>query len=307
MQNLTREMSKYHTPALLHESINGLAIKENGIYVDVTFGGGGHSKEILKNLKDGRLIAFDQDQEALENKIVDPRFILVQQNFKYLKNFLKLHKALPVDGVLADLGISSHQINTAERGFSTRFDGPLDMRMNKESKLSAASVIQNYSEEKLIQIFRQYGEIKNAKNLAFKIVESRKEKPIKTTQELNSICEKLVQERKRSKYLAQVYQAIRIEVNQELEVLKDFLKQSLDILTVDGRIAVISYHSLEDRLVKSFFKTGNFDGILEKDFYGNIIRPLQPVNNKIIIPSAEELERNPRARSARLRIATPTK
>jgi|TARA_B110000305_G_C19398858_1_gene618983 16S rRNA (cytosine1402-N4)-methyltransferase len=300
-------MSKYHTPALLHESINGLAIKENGIYVDVTFGGGGHSKEILKNLKDGRLIAFDQDQEALENKIVDPRFILVQQNFKYLKNFLKLHKALPVDGVLADLGISSHQINTAERGFSTRFDGPLDMRMNKESKLSAASVIQNYSEEKLIQIFRQYGEIKNAKNLAFKIVESRKEKPIKTTQELNSICEKLVQERKRSKYLAQVYQAIRIEVNQELEVLKDFLKQSLDILTVDGRIAVISYHSLEDRLVKSFFKTGNFDGILEKDFYGNIIRPLQPVNNKIIIPSAEELERNPRARSARLRIATPTK
>tara|TARA_B110000495_G_C22972314_1_gene570769 strand:- start:305 stop:1207 length:903 start_codon:yes stop_codon:yes gene_type:complete len=300
-------MSKYHTPALLHESINGLAIKENGIYVDVTFGGGGHSKEILKNLKDGRLIAFDQDQEALENNIVDPRFILVQQNFKYLKNFLKLHKALPVDGVLADLGISSHQINTAERGFSTRFDGPLDMRMNKESKLSAASVIQNYSEEKLIQIFRQYGEIKNAKNLAFKIVESRKEKPIKTTQELNSICEKLVQERKRSKYLAQVYQAIRIEVNQELEVLKDFLKQSLDILTVDGRIAVISYHSLEDRLVKSFFKTGNFDGILEKDFYGNIIRPLQPVNNKIIIPSAEELERNPRARSARLRIATPTK
>ena len=300
-------MSKYHTPALLHESINGLAIKENGIYVDVTFGGGGHSKEILKNLKDGRLIAFDQDQEALENNIVDPRFILVQQNFKYLKNFLKLHKVLPVDGVLADLGISSHQINTAERGFSTRFDGPLDMRMNKESKLSAASVIQNYSEEKLIQIFSQYGEIKNAKNLAFKIVESRKEKPIKTTQELNSICEKLVQERKRSKYLAQVYQAIRIEVNQELEVLKDFLKQSLDILTVDGRIAVISYHSLEDRLVKSFFKTGNFDGILEKDFYGNIIRPLQPVNNKIIIPSAEELERNPRARSARLRIATPTK
>jgi len=300
-------MSKYHTPALLHESINGLAIKENGTYVDVTFGGGGHSKEILKNLKDGRLIAFDQDQEALENNIEDPRFTLVQQNFKYLKNFLKLHKALPVDGVLADLGISSHQINTAERGFSTRFDGPLDMRMNKESKLSAASVIQNYSEEKLIQIFRQYGEIKNAKNLAFKIVESRKEKPIKTTQELNSICEKLVQERKRSKYLAQVYQAIRIEVNQELEVLKDFLKQSLDILTVDGRIAVISYHSLEDRLVKSFFKTGNFDGILEKDFYGNIIRPLQPINNKNIIPSAEELERNPRARSARLRIATLTK
>lgn len=300
-------MSKYHTPALLHESINGLAIKENGTYVDVTFGGGGHSKEILKNLKDGRLIAFDQDQEALENNIEDPRLTLVQQNFKYLKNFLKLHKALPVDGVLADLGISSHQINTAERGFSTRFDGPLDMRMNKESKLSAASVIQNYSEEKLIQIFRQYGEIKNAKNLAFKIVESRKEKPIKTTQELNSICEKLVQERKRSKYLAQVYQAIRIEVNQELEVLKDFLKQSLDILTVDGRIAVISYHSLEDRLVKSFFKTGNFDGILEKDFYGNIIRPLQPINNKIIIPSAEELERNPRARSARLRIATLTK
>ncbi len=300
-------MSKYHTPALLHESINGLAIKENGTYVDVTFGGGGHSKEILKNLKDGRLIAFDQDQEALENNIEDPRLTLVQQNFKYLKNFLKLHKALPVDGVLADLGISSHQINTAERGFSTRFDGPLDMRMNKESKLSAASVIQNYSEEKLIQIFRQYGEIKNAKNLAFKIVESRKEKPIKTTQELNSICEKLVQERKRSKYLAQVYQAIRIEVNQELEVLKDFLKQSLDILTVDGRIAVISYHSLEDRLVKSFFKTGNFDGILEKDFYGNIIRPLQPINNKIIIPSAEELERNPRVRSARLRIATLTK
>ena len=300
-------MSKYHTPALLHESINGLAIKENGTYVDVTFGGGGHSKEILKNLKDGRLIAFDQDQEALENNIEDPRLTLVQQNFKYLKNFLKLHKALPVDGVLADLGISSHQINTAERGFSTRFDGPLDMRMNKESKLSAASVIQNYSEEKLIQIFRQYGEIKNAKNLAFKIVESRKEKPIKTTQELNSICEKLVHERKRSKYLAQVYQAIRIEVNQELEVLKDFLKQSLDILTVDGRIAVISYHSLEDRLVKSFFKTGNFDGILEKDFYGNIIRPLQPINNKIIIPSAEELERNPRVRSARLRIATLTK
>ena len=297
-------MSKYHTPALLHECIDGLSIKEGGTYVDVTFGGGGHSREILKNLKNGRLIAFDQDQEALENKIDDPRFTLVQQNFKYLKNFLKLHRALPVDGILADLGISSHQINTADRGFSTRFEGPLDMRMNKESKLSAASVVQNYSEEKLTQLFRQYGEIKNAKSLAFKIVETRKEKPIKSTKDLNAICEGLVQERKRSKYLAQVYQAIRIEVNQELEVLKDFLKQSLEILSVNGRIAVISYHSLEDRLVKSFFKTGNFEGILEKDFYGNVIRPFQPVNNKIIIPSDEEIERNPRARSARLRIAT---
>lgn len=297
-------MSEYHEPALLHECIDALAIKEHGIYVDVTFGGGGHSKEILKNFKEGRLLAFDQDSDAIKNNIEDDRFTLVQQNFKYLKNFLKLHRALPVDGLLADLGISSYQINTAERGFSTRFDGPLDMRMNKEAKISASSIINTYSEEKLIQLFRIYGEIKNAKNLAFKIIEARQEKPIKTTQELNSICEKLVQERKRSKYLAQVYQAIRIEVNQELEVLKDFLKQSVEVLEKNGRIAVISYHSLEDRLVKSFFKTGNFEGKLEKDFYGNIIRPLQPINNKVIVPTEEEVKRNPRARSARLRIAT---
>jgi len=297
-------MSKYHTPALLDECIAALVIKEEGVYVDVTYGGGGHSKEILKNFTKGRLIAFDQDSEAIENKIEDERFTLVQQNFKYLKNFLKLHRAIPVDGILADLGISSHQINTAERGFSTRFDGPLDMRMNKEAKLSATSIVNKYSEEKLTQLFSQYGEVRNAKTLALKIVEKRAEKPIKTTQDLNSICEKLVQERKRSKYLAQVYQAIRIEVNQELEVLKDFLIQCLDVLDKNGRIAVISYHSLEDRLVKSFFKTGNFEGKLEKDFYGNIIRPLKPINNKVIVPTDEEIKRNPRARSARLRIAT---
>ncbi|MBD79267.1 MAG: 16S rRNA (cytosine(1402)-N(4))-methyltransferase [Crocinitomicaceae bacterium] len=297
-------MSKYHTPALLHECIEGLAISDNGTYVDATFGGGGHSKEILKNIPEGRLIAFDQDPEAQENEIEDDRFTLVRQNFKYLKNFLKLHRAIPVDGILADLGISSHQINTAERGFSTRFDGPLDMRMDKSGKLNAATVVNEYSKEDLTKIFKQYGEIKNASNLAFQITEHRKLEPIKTTQDLNSICEKLVQDRKRAKYLAQVYQAIRIEVNQELEVLKDFLKQCVEVLSKNGRIAIISYHSLEDRIVKTFFKTGNFDGELNKDFYGNLIRPLNPINNKIIIPTDEEIERNPRARSARLRIAS---
>lgn len=296
-------MSKYHVPVLLHECLEGLAIKENGTYVDVTFGGGGHSKEILKQLTTGRLIGFDQDDDALENSLNDEKFTLVNQNFKYLKNFLKFHQAIPINGLLADLGVSSHQFNTGERGFSTRFDGPLDMRMNINSDISATTIINEYSEEDLSNIFYQYGEIKSSRKLASKIAKQRSEEKITTTQQLRAICEGMAPAQKRAQFLAQVFQAVRIEVNQELESLKELLKQSLDVLDTGGRLVVISYHSLEDRLVKNFFKTGNFEGKLEKDFFGKVIRPLNPIQNKVIVPTQEEININSRARSARLRIA----
>ncbi|MGB0402930.1 MAG: 16S rRNA (cytosine(1402)-N(4))-methyltransferase RsmH [Salibacteraceae bacterium] len=296
-------MSKYHTPVMLSECLKGLDISEGGTYVDVTFGGGGHSREIIKLMGNGKLFGFDQDPDAFENEIEDDRFTLIKQNFKYLKNFLKLNRALPVSGILADLGVSSHQFDTAERGFSTRFDGPLDMRMSPTNQLSATKVINEYSEEKLTEMFYQYGEVKNARKLSLAIAQKRFDKKITTTAELKEICESLVSSHRIAQYLAQVFQAIRIEVNQELEVLKTFLEESLDCLDQGGRLVVMSYHSLEDRLVKNFIKTGNFQGKLEKDFYGNIIRPYTPIPNKVIVASDQEKLSNPRSRSARLRIA----
>jgi len=293
----------YHQPALLHESIEGLNINPSGIYADLTFGGGGHSREILANLNaDGRLIAFDQDEDSLQNVPDDGRFTLVNENFRYLKNFLRLHKAFPLDGILADLGISSHQIDTPERGFATRFEGPLDMRMARSQGMTAAQIINTYPEEKLQQVFKLYGEISNARQLAAKITESRT-KSITTTGELKEAIKSCMPSNYENKYLAQVFQAIRIEINDEMGALQAMLKQCADALKPGGRLVVISYHSLEDRLVKNYIKTGNTEGILEKDFYGNIIAPLKPVTRKPITPAAAELASNTRSRSAKLRIA----
>jgi 16S rRNA (cytosine1402-N4)-methyltransferase len=296
----------YHQPALLHECIEGLSINPSGIYADVTFGGGGHSREILGKLNaDGRLIAFDQDEDALENTITDERFILVNENFRYLKNFLRLHKALPLDGILADLGISSHQIDTPQRGFATRFDGPLDMRMARKHGLTASDLINTYPEEKLQSVFKMYGEISNARQLAAKISLARTNS-ITTTNELREVIKSCTPAKTENKYLAQVFQAIRIEINDEMSALQAMLKQCADILKPGGRLVVISYHSLEDRLVKNFIRTGNFEGIQEKDFFGNVIAPFSQVTRKPVTPSPAELESNPRARSAKLRIALKT-
>jgi 16S rRNA (cytosine1402-N4)-methyltransferase len=302
MQEIKEKMS-YHNPVMLNESMEGLAIKENGIYVDVTFGGGGHSKEILKRLKGGKLIGFDQDADALENKIDDERFVLVPQNFKYLKNYLKMYGVKGVDGVLADLGVSSHQFDVGERGFSIRFDGPLDMRMNRKTDLTAEKIVNDYSEEDLIRLFREYGEIKNAKKLVFEIVSARLGARIKTTMELNEVVGVCVPGKMRNKYLAQVFQALRIEVNDEMGVLKDFLMQAKEVLNPGGRLVVITYHSLEDRLVKNFLRKGSFAGELEKDFFGNPLLDFKMINKKPIVSTAEELAINNRARSAKLRVA----
>jgi 16S rRNA (cytosine1402-N4)-methyltransferase len=293
----------YHQPALLHESIEGLSINPSGIYADVTFGGGGHSQKILGKLNDdGRLIAFDQDVDALRNTIADDRFILVNENFRYLKNFLRLHKAFPLDGLLADLGISSYQIDTPERGFATRYEGPLDMRMARNQGITAAQMVNTYPEEKLRSVFQLYGEISNARQLATLISEARTN-PITTTSELKEAISSCIPHNYENKYLAQVFQAIRIEINDEMGALQALLKQSADVLKPGGRLVVISYHSLEDRLVKNYMKTGNFEGIQEKDFYGNVIAPLKPITRKPITPSASELKSNPRSRSAKLRVA----
>jgi len=293
----------YHQPALLHESIEGLSINPSGVYADVTFGGGGHSREILTKLNaDGRLIAFDQDEDSLQNALDDERFTLVNENFRYLKNFLRLHKALPLDGILADLGISSHQIDTPGRGFATRFEGPLDMRMARNRGTTAAEMVNTYPEEKLKSVFQLYGEISNARQLAAKIVESRK-KPITTTGELKEAIKSCMPSNYENKYLAQVFQAIRIEINDEMGALQAMLKQCADSLKPGGRLVVISYHSLEDRLVKNYIKTGNTEGILEKDFYGNINVPFKSITRKPITPTEAELATNPRSRSAKLRVA----
>jgi 16S rRNA (cytosine1402-N4)-methyltransferase len=293
----------YHQPALLHESIEGLSINPSGIYADVTFGGGGHSREILAKLNaDGRLIAFDQDEDSLTNALDDKRFTLVNENFRYLKNFLRLHKAFPLDGILADLGISSHQIDTPGRGFATRFEGPLDMRMARNQGLTAAEMVNTYPEEKLRSVFQLYGEISNARQLAAKIVEARK-KPITTTSELKDAIKSCMPSNYENKYLAQVFQAIRIEINDEMGALQAMLKQCADSLKPGGRLVVISYHSLEDRLVKNYIKTGNTEGILEKDFYGNIIASFKSITRKPITPAEAELVTNPRSRSAKLRVA----
>jgi 16S rRNA (cytosine1402-N4)-methyltransferase len=297
-------MGNYHTPVMLNECIEGLNIQPEGTYVDVTFGGGGHSKEILKHLAgDGRLLAFDQDADAKQNLIDDKRFIFIDQNFRYLKNFCRLYDAIPVDGILADLGVSSYQFDQAERGFSIRFDAELDMRMNRQATLSAKEVVNTYTEAELHRIFGIYGEIQNAKSLANTIVTSRLNAPIVTVADLKNAISKRIPKGKENKYLAQVFQALRIEVNQELEALKDFLIQSAEVLVSGGRLVVMSYHSLEDRLVKNFIAKGKFSGELEKDLYGNDNRPLGAISRGAITASAEEINNNNRARSAKLRIA----
>lgn len=294
----------YHNPVLLHKSVEGLNIRPNGVYVDATFGGGGHARAILKQLDaEGHLVAFDQDAEAEANKPDDERLIFVNQNFRYLKNFLRLYGMLQVDGILADLGVSSHQFDRAERGFSTRFDGPLDMRMGKHENLTAAEVVNTYSEDELNRIFRLYGEIKNSRCMAELICAQRKEKAFETTFELKAAVEKCIPPTRKNKMLAMLFQAIRIEVNQELEALKAFMEQAVDVLKPGGRLVIISYHSLEDRLVKNFIKTGNFEGKIKKDFFGNDLIDFKPVVNKAIAPDAEEIAQNSRARSAKLRIA----
>ncbi|WP_372917505.1 16S rRNA (cytosine(1402)-N(4))-methyltransferase RsmH [Salegentibacter sp.] len=294
---------EYHNPVLLKESVDGLNIKEDGIYVDVTFGGGGHSREILKRLgPEGKLFAFDQDKDALQNKIDDPRFTLISENFRFIKRFLRFYGIKQVDGILGDFGVSSHQFNEAERGFSTRFDAKLDMRMNQDSKLSAFEVINEYTEEQLRKLFYQYADLKNAPKLAKIIVDAREQKTIESSEQLNELLKPHLFKGKENKVLAQIYQAIRIEVNQEIEALKEFLKQTEELVVKGGRISLISYHSLEDRLVKRFIRSGLFEGEPEKDFYGNISVPFKKVG-RLIVPSKEEIERNSRARSAKLRVA----
>lgn len=293
----------YHSPVMLCESIDGLDLKKDGVYVDVTFGGGGHSREILKRLDGGKLIAFDQDADAINNKIEDDRFQLVPQNFRYLKNYLKMYGIEKIDGLLADLGVSSHQFDEGSRGFSIRFEGPLDMRMNQKSELTAEKIINEYDEEELIRIFREYGEVKNARKLVFEIVSARLGGRIRNTQQLVAVVEQCVSGKQKNKYLAQVFQALRIEVNAELDVLKDLLNQSKEVLRPGGRLVIITYHSLEDRLVKNFLRKGNFKGELEKDFFGNPQLDFKLINKKPIVSSQEELVQNNRARSAKLRIA----
>ena len=296
--------SVYHIPALLIETIDGLNIKPDGVYVDVTFGGGGHSKEILKKLgANGKLIGFDQDEDACKNVIDDPRFIFVKSNFRYLKNFLRYHNIEKVDGILADLGVSSHHFDEAERGFSFRFDGALDMRMNTKSPLTAAVLLNTYSEEQLADVFYLYGELHNSRKIARTIVNARSGAAFDRIFPFIEVLKPYFGREKEKKDMARVFQALRIEVNKEMDVLKTLLEQSLEVLNPDGRLVVLTYHSLEDRLVKNFFRSGNFEGKLEKDFYGNIITPLHAINNKVIVADEEEIERNPRARSAKLRVA----
>ena len=294
----------YHIPALLKETVDGLNINPDGVYVDVTFGGGGHSREIMRRLgKKGKLVSFDQDLDAYANRIDDPRFVFVRSNFRYLKNFLRYPGIEKVDGILADLGVSFHHFDVASRGFSFRMDGELDMRMNVKASQKASDVLNEYSEEYLTRIFRVYGELAQPQKMARAIVRAREEKPFVMVQDLLSVAEKLIAKERAKKELACVFQALRIEVNKEMDALKQLLMQSAEVLKVGGRLSVLSYHSLEDRLVKNFMKTGNFDGKVEKDFFGNVIAPLKMTSNKVIVPSAEEVEQNPRSRSAKLRIA----
>jgi 16S rRNA (cytosine1402-N4)-methyltransferase len=294
---------EYHNPVLLKASVDGLNIKPDGVYIDVTFGGGGHSKEILSRLgPDGKLFAFDQDEDALANTLPDERFVLINENFRYIKRFLRFYGIKSVDGILADLGVSSHQFDVPERGFSTRFDAELDMRMSQKNDLNANRVVNEYDEANLKRVFLDYGELKNAPVLARTIVEAREQQSITTTDELKEVLAKFLPERIRNKILAQIYQAIRIEVNQEMDVLKEFLEHSLEILNPGGRLSVISYHSLEDRLVKRFMKNGMFEGEPERDFFGNFSVPFKTVG-KLIVPDKEEIKVNNRARSAKLRIA----
>ena len=300
----TQEELTYHVPVLLKESEDGMNICPNGTYVDVTFGGGGHSREILSRLeKDGRLLGFDQDEDAERNIVDDPRFIFVRSNFRYLHNFLRYHDIEKVDAILADLGVSSHHFDDSERGFSFRFDGALDMRMNKRAGLTAADVVNTYAEERLADIFYLYGELKNSRKLASVIVKARANGQIKTIGEFLEIIKPLFGREREKKELAKVFQALRIEVNQEMEALKEMLTAATEALKPGGRLVVITYHSLEDRMVKNIMKTGNVEGKTTQDFFGNLQTPFKLVNNKVIVPDEEEIERNPRSRSAKLRIA----
>lgn len=294
----------YHVPVLLSESVDGLNIQPNGIYVDVTFGGGGHSREILNRLKGGKLIVFDQDEDAYANRPNDERLIFVRHNFRYLKNFLTYLGIDKVDGVLGDLGVSSHHFDTAERGFSFRFEGKLDMRMNYSAGITAADVLNTYNDIDLMRIFRLYGEVDSPGKMVREIVTVRETKPFETIEDLKAAAVKFVPSRDQTKQLAKVFQALRIEVNHEMAALTDMLHQCSDVVKEGGRISIISYHSLEDRLVKNFIKTGNCEEVeVEKDFYGNILAPFKAVNRKLIIPTDAEIEINSRARSAKLRIA----
>ena len=294
---------EYHNPVLLKETVDGLDIKPDGVYVDVTFGGGGHSREIMSRLgPNGKLFAFDQDEDAQANVIQDDRFTLIPENFRFLKRYLRFYGIKEVDGVLGDFGVSSHQFDVAERGFSTRFDAELDMRMNQKSAVSAYNVVNEYEEQQLKKMFFEYGELKNAGALANTIVNARRDNSIKSTEQLKQVLSRFLPAHKSNKILAQIYQAIRIEVNQEIEVLKEFLEQTLEVLKPGGRLSVISYHSLEDRLVKRFIRNGMFEGEPERDMFGNFEVPLKAVG-KLIVPTEEEIEVNNRARSAKLRIA----
>jgi len=297
----------YHQPVMLQECIEGLDLARGGVFVDATFGGGGHSKAIVQNMPAGsHLYGFDQDAEAKANAAQLPpqAFTFIAANFKLLKRYLKLHGVTQVNGILADLGVSSHQIDSPNRGFSTRFDGTLDMRMDQNASVDAHQVVNTYQEAELHKLLGQYGEVRNAKTLARAIVSARTNAPLNTTQDLLNVLQKLAPRGKEHKYYAQVFQAIRIEVNQELEVLESFLTQCVDVLQPGGRLVVMSYHSLEDRLVKRFFQSGNLSGEVEKDFYGNPVKPLEAVNKKPLSATEQEISQNPRARSARLRVAT---
>lgn len=294
----------YHIPALLEECMEGLDIKPAGKYVDVTFGGGGHSREILKHLgAEGHLYSFDQDEDAQRNIVDDDRFTFVYSNFKYLKNFMLYHGVEGVDGILADLGVSFHHFDDSERGFSFRFDAPLDMRMNKKARCTAADILATYDEKRLAQLFSLYGELRNAHRMAAAIVAKRDKGGVKTTGQLLEVVSPFINRKQEKKELAQLFQALRIEVNNEMDSLRSMLQQASDLLNPGGRLVVITYHSLEDRIVKNFIKTGNVEGVVEKDFFGRVNAPLRAVNNKVIVPTDEEVERNPRARSAKLRIA----
>jgi len=293
----------YHEPVLLHEAIEGLNINAHGKYVDATFGGGGHSKSILEKLKSGKLYAFDQDDDAEVNSLTAKKFILIKGNFRHIKRFMRYHDSIPIDGVLADLGISSHQIDIPARGFSSRYDAPLDMRMNTEQGMTAADIINTYEQNKLQNIFSVYGEVANSRTVAALIVNSRKAKALTTTKQLINAIDNCIDKRFPSKYLAKIFQSLRIEVNDEINALKEFLIQSGEIISRGGRLVVISYHSLEDRLVKNFFRSGNTEGEMEKDVYGNVVNiPFKPLTRKPIEATESELIKNPRARSARMRI-----
>ncbi len=296
-------MSTYHLPVMAEACIKGLAIREDGVYVDATFGGGGHSKLILEQLGEkGKLFGFDQDQDAEENALKDDRFTFVAGNFRYVKRFLKLYGIKEIDGLLADLGVSSHQFDEASRGFSYRFDNELDMRMNVHDDITAATVINDYPADYLQEMFSQYGEVRNARTLAQRIVEQRENRPIATIGDLLGVIDPIIRGH-RNRYLAQVFQAIRMEVNEEIPALDELLQQSLELLKPGGRLVVLSYHSIEDRVVKNFMKTGNIEGRVDKDFYGNIHRPFKLITRKALMPGEEEIQRNSRARSAKLRIA----